>query len=364
MTIATVSAAADKGHTIAKAARLLKHYVYGNTPAMLWGPPGVGKSDIVAQLAAAERQARGNDEKAYGFIDQRLTTLESVDLRGLPFIHDGKAVWANPDILPNADRDGKEGILFLDEINAAPASTQAACYQLILNRRVGDYRLPQGWRIVAAGNRQKDRASANKMPSALGNRFAHIHCVADVETWCNWAISAAVHPAMIAFIRFRPQLLHVMPGATISDPKEGLEIALPADTLEFPTPRSITEAAPYADAPDEDRTDLIAGNVGKGFATEFAGFFRTFTELPSIAQILADPNGAKVPTGPGALFAVSAAIARKATPVNYGAILTYAQRLPKSYEVLAAVDAQNRDKTLAETGAWVSWCGANAGVFA
>lgn len=344
----------DKGVKIDFAATLLQNYIDGNTPAMLWGPPGVGKSDVVEQIAS---------DMNIGLVDQRLSTLEPVDLRGLPYIDAGRAVWADPSILPHVDRDGPRGILFLDEINAAAPSTQAACYQLILNRRVGDYVMPDGWRIVAAGNRQSDRASAQKMPSALANRFAHIDVVPDVETWAKWAIPANVHPAMIAFMRFRPQLLHVMPGATVKD-DDGAEITLPADARAFPTPRSWTDAAKYAGHGPDVRQHLIAGDVGLGPSVEFEGFIRTFLDVPSIQTILADPAGAKVPNGPGALYAVAAAVARKATPQNYSALLEYAKRLPKAYEVLTAVDSQRRDKTLAETGAWVNWCGNNAGVFA
>lgn len=346
--------AIDKGVTVDFAAKLISAYADGDTPAMLWGAPGIGKSDVVRQVA---------NDNGYALIDQRLTTLEPVDLRGLPFVRDGSAVWANPDILPDAKRDGDKGILFLDEINAAPASTQAACYQLVLNRRIGSYVMPDGWRIVAAGNRQSDRASAQRMPSALANRFAHIDVVPDVEAWANWAVTANVHPAMIAFARFRPQLLHIMPGSTIDD-GNGAAINLPADARAFPTPRSWTDAAKYADRDKDMRFPLIAGRVGAGPAVEFEGFIRTFLDLPALSSILNDPAGARVPSGPGALYAVSAALARSATPVNYDAILEYAKRIPKAYEVLTAVDSQNRNKSLAETGAWVRWCGANAAVFA
>ncbi|TCU34099.1 AAA family ATPase [Rhizobium azibense] len=343
----------DKGVKIDFAAKMLEAYIEGDTPAMLWGPPGCGKSDIVAQTA---------DKLGLALIDQRLTTLEPVDLRGLPHIKDGAAIWANPSILPDEKRDGPRGILFLDEINAAPASTQAACYQLILNRRIGEYRLPPGWRIAAAGNRQSDRASAQRMPSALANRFAHIDVVPDVAPWADWAIATNRHPAMIAFLRFRPQLFHLMPGVALDD--GDIKLSMPADARAFPTPRSWTDAANYADRDAEMRQPLIAGRVGVGPSVEFEGFIRTFLDVPSIKTILADPAGAKVPQGPGALFAVSAALARAATPINYGAIMEYIKRIPKAYEVLTAVDSQKRNKSLAETGAWVSWCGRNTAVFA
>lgn len=322
-----------------KSSRALAAYLEADIPAFLWGAPGVGKSDSVEQTATARNVK---------LIDQRVTLLDPVDLRGLPHIVDGAAVWGAPGFLPNERRDGAEGVLFLDELNAAPPSTQAACYQLVLNRKLGEYALPPGWRIVAAGNRQSDRAAAQRMPSALANRFAHIDVEPDADTWCAWANGAGVEAVGVAFMRFRPALLHVMPKS--------------ADERAFPTPRSWAQAFKLAMSPADLRMPLIAGLVGEGPAAEFEGFIRTFLDIPSIRDILADPKGAKVPKGPAALFAVSTAIARKAAATTFAAILDYAQRLPKEFEILTAVDAVKRDKKLAETSAYVGWCSRNADV--
>ena len=136
----------------------LHHLVRIRQPVFLWGPPGVGKSRLVADVA--RRQGR----KLY---DLRAVLLDPVDLRGLPRISDeGITSWCVPEFLPHP-QDTEEGILFLDELNAAPPLVQAACYQLILDRRVGQYRLPDGWAVVAAGNRESDRAVTYRMPSAL-----------------------------------------------------------------------------------------------------------------------------------------------------------------------------------------------------
>ena len=324
---------------LAVAGRMLSEYLEADVPAFMSGAPGVGKSDSVAQTAAA---------RGVTLIDQRVTLLDPVDLRGLPHIVDGAAVWGAPGFLPNENRDGAKGILFLDELNAAPPSTQAACYQLVLNRKLGDYSLPPGWRIAAAGNRQSDRAAAQRMPSALANRFAHIDVEPDVDTWCTWANGAGLEAVMVAFIRFRPALLHMMPQN--------------ADERAFPTPRSWASASKLAMSPVDLRLPLIAGLVGEGPAAEFEGFIRTFLDVPSIRDILADPKGAKVPSGPAALFAVSTAIARKAAATTFSAILDYAQRLPKEFEILTAVDATRRDKKLCETQAFVAWASRNADV--
>ncbi len=170
-----------------------------NTPVMLWGPPGVGKSQIVAEIAG-ERDTR--------LIDIRLSQLEPSDLRGIPFRAQGGGVdWAIPRMLPDATRHGSHGILFLDEINAAPPSVSAAAYQLILDRRLGEYTVPDGWVIFAAGNRQGDRGVAYVMPAPLANRFTHYEIEPNLDDWVAWALREGMDERLIGFLRFRPELL-------------------------------------------------------------------------------------------------------------------------------------------------------------
>jgi MoxR-like ATPase len=135
-----------------------------HTPVMLWGPPGVGKSDIVGQIA---------ERHDVPVLDIRLSQMEPSDLRGIPFRSGELVEWAIPAMLPDAQRHGTSGVLFLDEITSAPPSVSAAAYQLILDRRLGQYRVPDGWAIFAAGNRQGDRGVTYTMPAPLANRFSH-----------------------------------------------------------------------------------------------------------------------------------------------------------------------------------------------
>jgi MoxR-like ATPase len=141
-------------------------------PVMIWGSPGVGKSDTVKQTA---------EKRNIDLIDLRLSQLDSVDLRGVPSVdrERRRTDWNSPSILPY---EGK-GILFLDEINSAPQGVTAAAYQLILDRRLGDYVLPEGWNIIAAGNRVSDRAIVNQMPTPLKNRFAHLYFEVNNDDW-------------------------------------------------------------------------------------------------------------------------------------------------------------------------------------
>jgi MoxR-like ATPase len=165
-------------------------------PVFIWGAPGVGKSQIVAQVAAGQQLP---------LVDIRAVLLDPVDLRGLPHIDsEGRAHWSPPDFLPQ----NGSGVLFLDELNAAPPLVQAACYQLVLDRRIGEYRLPEGWSIIAAGNRETDRAVTHRMPSALANRFVHLSFDPDLGDWLVWAAAHDVSPEVVAFLRYRPGLLH------------------------------------------------------------------------------------------------------------------------------------------------------------
>ena len=186
-----------------------------HTPVMLWGAPGVGKSALVAQAA-----------KTCGvpMIDLRLSQLEPSDLRGMPYQKDGWVEWAIPSMLPDVARHGASGVLFLDEINAALPQVAAAAYQLILDRRLGDYRLPLGWAILAAGNRLGDRGVTYAMPAPLANRFTHVELEPSIEDWLAWAQQAAVDARLQGFLRQRPDLLMVFPER--------------ANQYAFPSPRS------------------------------------------------------------------------------------------------------------------------------
>lgn len=167
-------------------------------PLMIWGAPGIGKSDLVRQTAAATDRP---------LIDLRLSQLEPTDLRGIPVHVDERVRWVPPEELPDAERDGPVGILFLDEINAAPPAVSAAAYQLILDRRLGQYRLPDGWMIVAAGNRLDDRGITYAMPAPLANRFMHVELQVDVDVWLNWARREGISERLTDFLDNEPHWL-------------------------------------------------------------------------------------------------------------------------------------------------------------
>lgn len=206
-----------------------------HTPVMLWGPPGVGKSQMVAQIAARH---------AVPVIDIRLSQMEPSDLRGIPFRQGERVEWAVPAMLPDVERHGPSGVLFLDEITSAPPVVSAAAYQLILDRRLGEYRVPSGWAIFAAGNRQGDRGVTYSMPAPLANRFSHFEVETHLDDWAAWAYASGIDERVIAFLRFRPELLFDF------DPAH--------NPVAFPSPRS-WEFAHRALKKFEEARDLLQG---------------------------------------------------------------------------------------------------------
>lgn len=310
----------------------------GDTPAMMWSPPGVGKSSLVKQFCT---------ERKIGMIDFRASTRDAVALMGIPNVEGETTVWKVPDEFPKVERDGEFGVLHLDEINVAPPSMQAACYGLVLDRKVGEYKLPKGWRVAGSGNRQSDRAAAQRMPSALANRFAHIDIVPHLDTTVNHFQDLDLDPMLIAFLRFRPALLHNM---------ENPELRA------FPTPRSWEQAAKYIGLTAADRRPAISGIVGEGAGAELEGFINVYKNLPSLDLVLANPNSAPVPTEPSARFAMAVGLGRKVDAKSLDNGMAYISRFPREFEIMFAVDAVRRDPGLSHTSAFTNWAVRNQDV--
>jgi AAA domain (dynein-related subfamily) len=324
--------------TTAQAIELATIQLDAGEPVMFWGAPGIGKSDAVRQIAAATGR---------NVIDFRTNLREPVDMRGIPVPCDktGTTKWYTPDELPQVERDGERGILFLDEINTCSPQMMAVCFGLVLDRKVGEYTLPAGWIVVAAGNRVADRAAAQRMPTALSNRFAHHTIVADVDAWADWANKNGIAPELVAFIRLRRELLHVMP-------KNGEST--------FPTPRSWAKCSKYMHAPAKLRLALFASHVGDAYAAELEAFIELYRSMGSLADIIKNPAGAKLPTDPSARYAVCTGLARMAKPENIAAIFAYAERLPKESQILVIHDATTREPKLKNTATYGRWAVANA----
>jgi hypothetical protein len=236
-------------------------------PAMIWGPPGIGKSDLIADIGR---------EQGRPVIDMRLLLLEPTDIKGIPYYcPETKTMkWAQPADLPTEDGGMANAILFLDEINAAPPSVQAAAYQLILNRRVGEYHLPKGVSMACAGNRDSDKGVTYRMPSPLANRLVHIEMGSNFEDWQKWAIGAKIHSDVVGFLSHHKQKLFNF------DPK--------SPDKAFATPRSWTFVSQLIsdDLPESMNTSLVGGTVGDGLATEFAAHRKVAARMPKSEDVL------------------------------------------------------------------------------
>lgn len=335
--------------TIIQAKQMTSLYLKSGIATFWWGAPGVGKSEGIHQLSKSDFGG--------GMVDFRAVLREPVDLRGLPMIDvkAGTSKWLPPEELPNEKRHGKKGILFLDELNAANAQMQAACFGLVLDRKLGDYRLPDGWQIIAAGNRQSDRSAAQRMPRALANRFAHIDVDPDVDTWVNEYANYHCDPMVVGFIRWRPDQLHDMTTKEAIDGTSGDERA-------FPTPRSWSRVSNICNAPDSLRYSMVKGLVGESAASEFEAFVRTYKDLPDLDDVFDKPTKTAVPNEPSAQYAISAALSRFTNRSNFDAALTYSQRLGREYEIIVCLDATKRDPMLTKTKAYIEFTKRNKDV--
>jgi len=238
-------------------------------PLFLWGPPGIGKSELVEGIT---RELGGL------MIDLRLGQMEPTDIRGIPFYNKdiGKMDWAEPVELPDETIASKYPIvvLFLDELNSAAPSVQSAAYQLILNRRIGKYRLPDNVVMVAAGNRESDKGVTYRMPTPLANRFIHQEMKVDFPSWQEWAVNNNIHKDVVGYLSFAKQDLYDFDAKSAS--------------RAFATPRSWTFVSQLLD--DEDDTDtitnLIAGTVGEGLAVKFMAHRKVASKMPNPTDIL------------------------------------------------------------------------------
>ncbi len=290
-------------------------------PLHIWGTCGVGKSQIVAQVAS---------DLGWQFLDIRAVQLDPVDLRGLPRISADQAEWVPPKFLPISGK----GILFLDELTAAPQMTQAGCYQLVLDRKLGEYHLPDGWVVVAAGNPASERGVHFSMPRPLRNRFVHLSLEPDFEDWCQWAVRDGLRPEIIAFLRFKPALLHDA-NATL-------------DVNAWPTPRSWEMASNVLSG-----FARLEGTVGPSATTELVAFLRLFRDLPSIDEILLNPDSAPLPGEPSAQIAIATALGRVLSDHSISKGMQYLDRMPTEMRVLAIRDAAARNRGITHTPEFV-----------
>jgi hypothetical protein len=245
---------------------------------MLWGPPGVGKSQAIRQIGKEIELSTG---KKVNIVDVRLLLFNPIDLRGIPTANADKtlAVWLKPHIFNMDESDKIVNILFLDEISAAPQTVQSAAYQITLDRVIGEHKLPDNCIVIAAGNRVTDKSVAYKMPKALANRLLHFDIEEDFDEWKKWAIRNGINAKVVGFLTFKPtSLMYFDTGS---------------DSLAFPTPRSWEMVSNLLNTISDDvieMYDLISGIIGIGAATEFRSWSKLYDNLPKVEDIFKGLN--------------------------------------------------------------------------
>lgn len=317
----------------------LARAITARLPILITGAPGIGKSDIIAQAAAASGAA---------LILSHPAVADPTDAKGLPWVgKDGESATFLPfGELAQALRADGPTVWFLDDLGQAPPSVQASYMQLLLARRVNGHALPEHVTFVAATNRRTDRAGVSGILEPVKSRFAAIvELTPHLDDWCQWAFGADIQVELIAFLRFRPDLL--------------CQFQASADLTNCPLPRTWAHVAKLLalDLPAAVQHAALAGAVGEGAAVEFGAFRRLYRELPAIDGILIDPDASTLPTQPATLYAVATALGMKATPKNFGRIARYAERLTDAqhgeFAALLLRDCVRRDAAIMQTAAFV-----------
>ena len=306
---------------------------------IVWGPPGAAKSQITQQVAAAANRQ---------YVDVRALLLDPVDLRGIPW-RDGadRTRWVPPALLPPSDDPGR-WLINLEELPSAVPMVQAALYQLVLDRKVGEYELPEGVSLIACGNRETDRGVVHRMPTPLASRFVHLDIRVDAEDWCNWGAANGIAPEVLFFITYEPDLLHQF------DP-QSKERAFPCPrTWEFV--RNIVKhrngLGPAAERP------LFRGTVGEAAAVEFTAFLKVWRELPHPRAVINDPENADIPDNASALMALCGSLYRLASDVTLDAIVTFARRLRREVGESLVGACVRREPALQRSPAFIRWAAA------
>jgi len=306
-------------------------------PVFIHGSPGIGKSYIVHDIA---------QKREWELKDVRLSQLDPVDLRGIPSIVDGQTVWMPPVFFPK--ESDKEGILFLDELNSAPPSVQAAIYQLILDRKLGEYTLPPSWRIVCAGNRISDRGVVFKLPTPLANRMVHLSVESRFDDFKLFAIKNAFHSFVIGFLGFRPDLLATEP-ITEDDSN-------PA----FATPRTwhFLSDILKKNTKLEEIEPIIYGTIGYGAGIEFLSYIKVYENIPDIKAIYegAYPDTEHIKS-PALLYALVAALVEYFDGSNQHTehLFVFSELLPTEFTVLLIKDAIVKDDNIATSVYFDDW---------
>lgn len=322
-------------------ATLLSATIPATLPVLIQGAPGVGKTDIVHQAAAAAGAE---------MILVYCATSDPTDPKGMPATWKDKAGEQQADFIPfgylkqmiNATRPL---VVFLDDVGGAPPAVQLSYMNLVHARRTGDGTpISEHVTFIAATNRRQDRAGVTGMLEPFKSRFTTIvELIPDVDAWTQWALANNLPTELIAFIRFRPAMLH--------------DFKPSPDLNNTPSPRTVANVGKLMQIglPPEMEYSVFSGAAGEGFAAEFLGFLRICRNLPNPDVILMNPDKAAIPDDPATLYALSGALSRKASDSNIERLVTYVNRMPAEFSVLTMRDVFLQKPELQSTRASISW---------
>ena len=302
----------------------IKHCVSASLIPFITSSPGVGKSSLVLQAAKEIAKEEGLEfyrfngnsmhdmkqlEEGFGFIDMRANMMTTMDLYGLPTFTDDKQsyMFARPDMIP----EHGQGIIFVDELPQATPSTMGGFSEAFLEHRISKHVIPNGWKFIVAGNRQKDRADAHKVPTHIKDRMNELQLEFSLDDWIEWATKTDLHPATIAFAKYRPNLLDSF------DPTNDVNC----------TPRSVEQASHHINAPNSIRFPLLSGCIGEGPAGEMEAMIRVFKDLPDPDYVMKNPKKAKISEKLDVLYAVTTMLAMNSNKKNFDKFMEYISRI-------------------------------------
>lgn len=314
---------------------LLSKTIQARLPVLIKGAPGIGKTDIVTQAC----NTIGAD-----LIVSHPVVDEPIDYKGLPFVRDDHAEFLPFGALRRIIEAQRPTVYFLDDLGQAPPSVQAAAMQLLLARRINGHRVSEQVTFIAATNRKQDKAAVSGILEPVKSRFVTIvELEPDVDDWVQWAVSNNMPAELIAFIRFRPNLL--------------FDFAPSVDITNSPCPRTVHHIGRMLELGlcTGIEFEAFAGAAGEGFAAEFLGFLQIYRELCDTRLILVNPEEAEVVTNPATMCAIIGSLARLAAPESMDAMVCYANRLPDEYSVLLITQAQQYCPDIVNTRAYARW---------
>ena len=314
---------------------LLAATIPAKLPVLITGAPGVGKSDIVGKATSAATADLIIDHPA---VD------DPIDFKGAIMQVNGHVDFQPVGNLRRIVEATKPTVFFLDDLGQAPAAVQAACMQLLCARRIGEHLVSDQVTIIGATNRRTDRAGVNGLLEPVKSRFVSIvNLDVDLDDWVRWALAAGLPTELIAFVRFRPNLLH--------------DFKPSADLVNTPSPRTVANVARLMQAgiPASLEYEVYAGAAGEGFAAEFIGFLRIFRNLPNPDLILMNPDAVDVPADPATLYALCGALSRKASDNTIDRLVRYYNRLPAEFSVLAVRDSVQVCPSVVNSRSFIEW---------